>query len=249
MLPEIQISETFVLPTYFTYLSLLYCLLITFLPWWARRNQMDVRLTLRLALSIMVSGFLGARLLHVVYENPHFYLNHPERIFFVWLGGFVFFGGALAAGLTCFLILRQKHENIGLWLDFWAPVVALGYGLGRVACLLNGCCYGAFCELPWAIGHRHPTQAYAIAWELLTLVLVLRLRRTDWFLRRAGRVFATYISFHGVGRLVMENFREDDRGPLVLSLSLSTVISLLLIAGSLIWLLQSKPLPTPKLIP
>ena len=46
----------------------------------------------------------------------------------------------------------------------------MGYGIGRLGCLMNGCCYGAISHLPWAVhfpfGHNthpngvHPTQVY-----------------------------------------------------------------------------------------
>ena len=32
-----------------------------------------------------------------------------------------------------------------------APSIALGSVFGRIGCLLNGCCYGRACDLPWAI--------------------------------------------------------------------------------------------------
>ena len=39
------------------------------------------------------------------------------------------------------------------WLmsDVAAPAVAIGIAIGRIGCFLNGCCYGAVCELPWAV--------------------------------------------------------------------------------------------------
>jgi phosphatidylglycerol:prolipoprotein diacylglycerol transferase len=43
-----------------------------------------------------------------------------------------------------------------MWLlaDILAPSIALGYVSGRIGWLLNGCCYGRPCNLPWAIRGR-----------------------------------------------------------------------------------------------
>jgi phosphatidylglycerol---prolipoprotein diacylglyceryl transferase len=87
--------------------------------------------------------------------------------------------------------------------------------------LLNGCCYGRPCDLPWAIrfpvGHAthppgaaatpvHPTQIYD---SLLNLGLYLGLA---WLYRRKkfdGQVFATYLMGYAVTRSVVELFRGD----------------------------------------
>jgi phosphatidylglycerol:prolipoprotein diacylglycerol transferase len=35
--------------------------------------------------------------------------------------------------------------------DLIAPSLALGLAIGRIGCLLNGCCYGGPCDRPWAV--------------------------------------------------------------------------------------------------
>jgi phosphatidylglycerol:prolipoprotein diacylglycerol transferase len=37
------------------------------------------------------------------------------------------------------------------YLDIIAPSAALGMGLGRIGCFLNGCCWGLPADLPWAV--------------------------------------------------------------------------------------------------
>ena len=97
-----------------------------------------------------------------------------------------------------------------------APSVALGHALGRIGCLLNGCCYGKPTSLPWAVhypqGHEtfdagvHPTQVYE---ALLNLGLYAALA---WFFRRRtfdGQVFAVYLAAYAVVRAFVEMFRGD----------------------------------------
>ena len=83
-----------------------------------------------------------------------------------------------------------------------APSIALGSVFGRIGCLLNGCCYGRACDLPWAISFPpgnplgsptypvHPTEIYD---ALLNLGLYFFLA---WLFRRKkfdGQIFATYL--------------------------------------------------------
>src|SRR5690606_10671308 len=125
-----------------------------------------------LTLVVLVAGFLGARLLHVVYEDWATYLLQPAQIFYIWNGGFVFLGGLGAALIAGILFCSFKREPFWFWADAAVLPAALAYGLGRLGCFLNGCCYGDICELPWAMTlhgvGRHPTQLYATLWELLT---------------------------------------------------------------------------------
>jgi phosphatidylglycerol:prolipoprotein diacylglycerol transferase len=102
--------------------------------------------------------------------------------------------------------------------DVLAPSIALGYVFGRIGCLLNGCCYGRACDMPWAISYPpgnlngaptypvHPTQIYD---SLLNLVLYIGLA---WLYRRKkfdGQVFAAYLLCYAVTRSIVESFRGD----------------------------------------
>ena len=60
---------------------------------------------------------------------------------------------AAVAFLVAYYAIIKKHKLSTLrLLDVIAPCVALGLCLGRVGCLLNGCCYGevacANCAVP-----------------------------------------------------------------------------------------------------
>ena len=66
-------------------------------------------------------------------------------------GGLVFYGGLIGATLAGVLYARLKKLPLWKMADILAPSIALGYVFGRIGCLLNGCCYGRACGLPWAI--------------------------------------------------------------------------------------------------
>lgn len=249
MLPELSLGPFVGLPTYFIYLSLVYSLMI-YLAWrWAQVRDFPLDHVLNLSLVLMIAGMIGGRLFHVFYEGLDYYRSFPSAIFMFWQGGFVFFGGFFAALLAGWIYVIRKTPRIGFlkWADFLAPLGAVGYGVGRVACLLAGCCYGRVCELPWAINGRHPTPLYATIWELsvAALLLVLARQNTRYFSEGTGRLFSLWLLLHSLGRLMMEHFRDDFRGPPLAGLSISSWISLFLWAISLGWLAYSGRPPRP----
>ncbi len=257
MYPFIELTSEFGFPTYYLVISLVWCLIIFIGLWQSRQYQIHPVEYLDVLLVVMLSGFVGARLFHVLYENPEYYFLHPLDVFYFWQGGFVFYGGALLGGFCGSFWIWRKKLDLPLWLDFSAPLVALGYGLGRLSCFFAGCCYGRYSDLPWALTFhgaapspylpRHPTQLYAVVWELLLFLFLLFLLKISPFFSKnksfesstskvcllfpleKGQLFSIWLFFHGWGRIVMENFRADERGPVLFSFSVSTWISLIII--------------------
>lgn len=243
MYPFIEFSS-FKISVYFITLAIVYCIGIQYFFARIKKFPLRVYLAADFLLVLLVSGFLGARLFYVFYQEPEFYLKNLKQIIAVWNGGFVFYGGFLAALFFGILFLKFKRQNVRMWLDLSAPVAAFCYGLGRLACLFNGCCYGKITTSAWGIsfphlhGLRHPTQLYAVFYELLVWVGLLILERRSPFIRsNRGSLFAIWLGLHGVGRLIMEHFRSDPRGHLIYGYTVSTVISFSLILLSIILLI------------
>ena len=132
---------------------------------------------------LIVGAILGARMLFVVtYWRENFAGQPLTEIFMIQRGGLVYYGGLIGAVLAGIIFCRR--QKLALWKvgDVFAPSIALGYVFGRLGCLMNGCCFGHECSLPWAIhfpaDHAtggapvHPTQLYD---SLLNLGLYLAL--------------------------------------------------------------------------
>ena len=60
-----------------------------------------------IAFTILVWGFLGARLFYVI-QNFAYYAAEPFKILAVWEGGLIFYGGAIAAFLGFWLAARKR---------------------------------------------------------------------------------------------------------------------------------------------
>jgi phosphatidylglycerol:prolipoprotein diacylglycerol transferase len=168
---------------------------------------------------LILGTIIGARLLYVIsYWEKDFAGKPLWEIFMIRHGGLVFYGGLIGASLSCIFYARARGLPLWKVADALAPSIALGYFFGRFGCLLNGCCYGRACQLPWAIrypyGHEtmsspvHPTQIYD---SLLNLFLYSWLA---WLYPRKsfdGQVFALYLMGYAVARSFVETFRGDYR--------------------------------------
>ncbi len=234
------------IPIYFLDISFAFIISMIWLVRRADARGLSRNRALDACLVLMTTGFVGSRVFHILVEEPAYYWARPSLVFDIWSGGFVWYGGALLGAATTVLFLRWKREDLGVWLDLFAPVCALGYAVGRVACVLAGCCYGRVVRLPAFLGGelvRHPTQTYAVISELMALTLLLYFERlqtqrrgSEWFLRlvrEPGQIFFIWLCLHAIGRIFMEQFRDDPRGPELFGQSVSTWLSLGLLLSSL----------------
>lgn len=238
LLPSIEVFGTSV-PTYYPIISLSICICLIWLIHRSRQFGLDERLVIDSSLLVMATSFIGARIFHILFEDFSFYLDHPVDIFKFWNGGFVFYGGFLLTFFVGLIFLKTQQQKISLWLDLYAPVAALGYALGRIACFVTGCCFGGVCEIH-GFAWRHPTQLYAILLELGTVFVLLKIEATPQLFRRLkkieGYLFCIWILLHSLSRIVMEYFRADPRGAMPLNISVATWISVFLILFDVIYI-------------
>jgi phosphatidylglycerol:prolipoprotein diacylglycerol transferase len=153
---------------------------------------------------IFFSAWIGAKLFFIFTSGESQYLTSPG----FWMGGgFVFYGG-LIAGLLFVFIFRHFSTKLSLE-NLWPilPALTIGHAIGRLGCLLAGCCFGRTTDLAWGIflhGHyRHPTQLI----ESLGLFLI------GGFLLKSKahklKLFWIYVISYGFLRMIVESLRGD----------------------------------------
>lgn len=224
------------IPSFFILISALTVLALYLTVRRSRMLYVDEMFTLDLAFVLILSGIVGARLTHVAFENWEYYRSQPIKILYFWEGGFVFFGGFIFSFFCgiLFLVVLDKQVYLKLYMRLFTPILSLCYALGRVGCFLEGCCYGKFCELPWAVNQRHPTQIYSLVWELgvFTFLLGYESKNKKLLEQRPERLFFIWLLLHSTGRGLIEFLRDDFRGnwPII---SMATWLSLFFIGIAL----------------
>jgi phosphatidylglycerol:prolipoprotein diacylglycerol transferase len=231
----------------------------------AKSRGLDPNRALDLGIAIIVAALVGAKLLLVLVDFDKFRQN-PAEIFSVVRAGGVFYGGLIAAVAVAFWYMWRHRMPLWTTCDVFAPGIALGHAVGRLGCLMAGCCYGRETHVPWAITFTnpeaaanvgtplgvplHPTQLYESAAEALILVLLL------WTEKKGrpfeGRTFWSYLVLYGISRFVIEFFRGDERGVVFGTISTSQFISLIIVPvaiGMLLYLSRqtsSSPLASAR---
>ena len=168
-----------------------------------------------------LAGLVGSRLYHLL-ESPREFFADPWPQLFSTMG-FAFFG-ALIGGLLALLFLAWRFRiSPLLLLDAASPAAAMGYGIGRIGCLISGDGdYGVPTSLPWGMSFPngivpttekvHPTPIYEFLVAVLIFWILWKLgARTLKAHAPNGTVFAPYLVLTGLARFLVEFIRINPR--------------------------------------
>jgi phosphatidylglycerol:prolipoprotein diacylglycerol transferase len=207
------------------------------------RNGSDAD-ALNIVTMVVLSGIIGAKLWHELQSIPDLRaawrdillpgIHHPTEIFFNFLhwfqAGFAWYGGLLA-GVAMLMYQGVLAKPNGLtgsraalrMLDFAAPAAAVGYGVGRIGCLLSGDGdYGINTTLPWGVHMAkdalvpptppdalvQPTPIYELLFALVVFWVLWQLGKK---LKPVGWLTGLYLLLSGIGRFLVEFVRINPR--------------------------------------
>ncbi|MFN9375035.1 MAG: prolipoprotein diacylglyceryl transferase [Planctomycetaceae bacterium] len=241
--------------------------------WRLRRRGLPGEIAWDAAIWVFLSGLFGGRLFYILqYRDRFFEPGVPFgssllRMFNLPDGGLVLYGGLLFAPLAFWAFARWKGLRALPLADLLIPSVFIGLMFGRLGCLMHGCCFGDYCELPWAVtfppdsapymtqvargylppdlssAHSlplHPTQLYD-AFNALAICLLLL---AFWpYRQRDGEVLALGWVLYPINRFLIELLRWDELGQFGTRFTISQWGSgVILLAGIAFWLwLQRRP--------
>ncbi len=114
---------------------------------------------LTLAFWMIVFGILGARLFFIIQKWDEFGGKLDGSLIVKMLdmtkGGLVVYGSLIGGTIAAVIYLKWAKISIPKMIDVLAPAMVLGLAVGRIGCLMNGCCFGGVCD-PNAIGVQFP---------------------------------------------------------------------------------------------
>ena len=118
--------------------------------------------------------------------------------------------GGIAGGFLGVLVTRRRLGIRHRTGDAFALALPLAQAVGRVGCLLHGCCYVAETEVPWAVSEggvmRHPVQLYEVGLDLVLagILFILRTRPLP-----PGHLFRVFLIGYAAIRLFLDPYRGD----------------------------------------
>lgn len=214
--------------------------------WRCRQRDLPPLTVLEATAWSLVLAFLLAKVTYWVFFPQMFWADPWGSI--IASGGLVWYGGLLGALGSLPWLIRSQNLPLWLTLDTLAPPTLLGLAIGRIGCLMAGCCYGAMSRVPWAVHypHNHPTAGmtvhpspvYESVGAIVLAALLLTAEKHPTY--RPGWLTGGLLVGYGLLRFVLEYYRGDRLVWLThWNLSASQVVSLVIVAlgvGLFIWL-------------
>ena len=202
MKPEVQVFEPgYALPVVF---GIVFLALVRTSQDLAASDRTSYK---RLQLCTLVGALIGAKV-SVLFGDLLWPIHPLEEFSVVWKIGRSITGGLLFGFLTAELlkpVFRYKLPPN----DRFAAALPFSIAIGRVGCLIVGCCRGIPWDGPWAIHYedgvsRHPSAGYELLFHLTAGALLVLLYRKRML---RGRLFAVYLMVYGAFRFVSEPLR------------------------------------------
>jgi phosphatidylglycerol:prolipoprotein diacylglycerol transferase len=171
----------------------------------------------RLTIYMFVGTIVGARLGHVLFYDPAFYLKHPLEILMTWHGGLASHGAAIGILFALWLFSRKEKKSYVWIMDRIAIVVALSGFFIRMGNLMNSEVYGIETTVPWGfvflrngeVAPKHPTQIYEALAYLIVFIILFRIywRKKGTFI--SGSIVSLFFILVFGARFFIEFFKED----------------------------------------
>jgi len=242
----------------------------------AKAVGIDPELIMDSAFWVLISGVGGGRIAYLIQYWSEVFgpgMTLPQILFKainLSEGGLVLLGALVGGGLGVVGFFWSRRLSVFEFCDLLMPAVFIGVGFGRIGCLLNGCCFGDRCSLPWGIQFPHgsvpfealvergflfpdaaatfalhPTQIYSSI-DGFTLALVTAI--FYWYRKHPGDVLALGCMLYSVTRFMIEFLRADEMGQMGTGLTISQLYSIGIFALGLL-LMLTGPLRGPVKIP
>ncbi len=193
---------------------------------------------------LIVGGFallfalpLGSLLYTLVTYSFQEILDHISKGNFSLFGGLVFYGALIGGIIGCMLGIRIAKLDLCISEKIIIPYVPIGHAVGRIGCLLAGCCYGMEYTGPFAIYYSNsitgllPQQGYfpiQILEALLNICICLILLKVRKKTTQKFELLAVYFILYGCVRFLLEFLRGDTIRGIYYNISTSQWISLTL---------------------
>lgn len=188
------------------------------------KEEIDPNIIMNLSVVIIIASLIGSRFLYVIYHLDEFrgryldIINPVQSDGNFGIAGLTMLGGIIAAILTVLIYARIKKIPFLKIADILSPSVAIGIGITRIGCFLNGCCFGEPTSMPWGIifnpdgpagshfynTHIHPAQLYSSAGGFLIFGILLMLFK---YKRFDGFVFYFFLILYSIDRFIIDFFR------------------------------------------
>ena len=201
-----------------------------------KRLKYDTEIASDIIFWAAIGGVFGAKIYYLV-ENLDRTINDPMGMIFSG-SGLVFLGGLIGSTTCVSIILNKRKLPWFVFADTIAPLIMIGYAIGRLGCFLVGDDYGLPSTLPWAVSFPnglppttvssfslyypwidtsafnskvitvHPTQLYESFAGFIFFIILWKFRTQ---IKIPGSLFFFYLILAGIERFFIEFIRTNEK--------------------------------------
>jgi prolipoprotein diacylglyceryl transferase len=250
-IPSPPINDFHVGPVRITFYGI-FVMLGVVIAWLVLRRRFearggDVLVAERIAIRVVIFGFLGARLAYVS-TNLSRFEGEWWRVIAIWEGGIALYGGLTVGAIVIYVYTRRWGASLPDFLDSVAPAVALAQAMGRWGNYFNQELFGTPTDLPWGLEidpvYRppqyagaetfHPTFLYESVWNVGLALFIIWVGSR--FPAMRGKLVGIYFLGYGVMRFLMELIRTDTTFRFLgLSRNAWVSVGVMLLGAAVLW--------------
>ncbi|MBE77032.1 MAG: prolipoprotein diacylglyceryl transferase [Candidatus Marinimicrobia bacterium] len=201
-----------------------------------KRLKYDTEIASDIIFWSAIGGIFGAKIYYLI-ENLDRTINDPVGMIFSG-SGLVFLGGLIGSTTCVSIILNKRKLPWFVFADTIAPLIMIGYAIGRLGCFLVGDDYGLPSTLPWAVSFPnglppttvssfslyypwidtsafnsnvitvHPTQLYESFAGFIFFIILWKFRTQ---IKVPGSLFFIYLTLAGIERFFIEFIRTNEK--------------------------------------
>ena len=181
-----------------------------------RKENIPLTILEKLAMYMIISTVIGARLGHCLLYQPDYYLQRPIEILYIWHGGLASHGAAIGIIFALYLFAKNQKQSFWWTIDRIVIVVALAGFFIRTGNLMNSEIYGYPTDLPWGFIFirdnetipRHPTQIYeGVSYLILFFSLIWYYKKKN-YTPAHGSLFGIFLIVLFSVRFLIEFLKE-----------------------------------------
>jgi len=196
---------------------------------------------------------IGAKLLYIITILPDLIQNFNNLDWKIVIprllqGGFVFYGGLIGGVIGLYVYSKSFNISFKELCMILIPVVPVFHSIGRIGCLLAGCCYGreyhGFGSITFYNSELAPVGLplfpMQIVESICNLIIFIIILLTYKKFKGTYKTIALYSVLYSVVRFALEFFRGDSvRGIIILSTS-QWISIVLFIVGIILFIYDKR---------
>jgi phosphatidylglycerol:prolipoprotein diacylglycerol transferase len=161
---------------------------------------------------ILIAAFVVARLFHVFFYDPAWFMSHPSDIINPSIPGYSMMGGVIGGVVAGLIYIWRKKLQLWVMADLVAYALPLGTAIGRIGCFLIHDHPGKLTHFilgvkyPDGVRHDHGLYLSLLGWGMFILFYILGRKK-----RPPGYFVGLWLVIDGAVRFFLDFYRIGDK--------------------------------------